>query len=226
MSDNNSNSTHIIKEVVLIVEGKDEELFFTAIIKDLLLKDSQEYQNLSKIQILPIGGKTKLAENLELLKISPNFSTVSRIGVTRDADDNPIGAFQSVQSALRNSGFPVPDYQFTLTHSTMRDYGTKTVGIMIIPKDRVGMLETFCFTSVEADKTIPCLNDFFKCLLELSQHEDYNLPTNLDKAKVHAFLSTRPEPDIRLGEAALKEYWKFNHPIFQDFITFLKLLTS
>lgn len=225
MSDDNFEPIHIEKEILLIVEGIEEKYFFNAFITHFHNENPEEYQNLLKIQILPIGGKTQLADKLGVLKVSPNFSIVTHIGITRDADDNPNSAFQSIQYALRSRDYPVPNHQCTLAQATMGEEGLKKVGIMIIPKDRAGMLETCCFESVNMDKTIPCLNDFFTCLSRLANESDYFLPTNLDKAKVHAFLSTRPDPDLRLGEAANKKYWEFNHQVFRDFIAFLKLLT-
>jgi hypothetical protein len=39
-------------------------------------------------------------------------------------------------------------------------------------------------------------------------------PQDLSKAKVHAFLASRREPDLRLGEAAEKGYWPLDSESF------------
>ena len=53
---------------VLIVEGRDEELFFTAALK--------KHLSISDIQVLPIGGKTLLTGSLKALKNDPGFPIV------------------------------------------------------------------------------------------------------------------------------------------------------
>lgn len=50
---------------LLVVEGREEELFFGAFIKHLGLRN---------IQIMPIGGKEQLRQNLKALALSPRFS--------------------------------------------------------------------------------------------------------------------------------------------------------
>jgi hypothetical protein len=82
------------------VEGREEELFFGALIKHLKLQN---------IQIMPIGGKEKLRKNLKALANSPGFSEVISLGVVRDADANPDSAFQSVRDALQAAGLPTPE---------------------------------------------------------------------------------------------------------------------
>ncbi|RKY70736.1 MAG: hypothetical protein DRQ14_08510 [Candidatus Latescibacterota bacterium] len=77
---------------ILVVEGREEELFFEAFIRDLSLRD---------IQIMPIGGKERLRRNLKALKLSPGFARVTSLTVVRDADEDPKAAFQSVRDALQ-----------------------------------------------------------------------------------------------------------------------------
>ncbi len=43
----------------------------------------------------------------------------------------------------------------------------------------------------------------------------------LGEAKVHAFLSSRIESDLRLGEAALASYWPFDNAVFDPLKDFL-----
>lgn len=71
---------------ILIVEGIDEKLFFSALINHL---------NLTGIQILPIGGKTQLRSNLKALQIPKDFASVISLGVVRDADESAERAFQN-----------------------------------------------------------------------------------------------------------------------------------
>jgi len=79
---------------ILVVEGREEELFFEAFIRDLSLRDIQ-------IMLMPIGGKERLRRNLKALKLSPGFARVTSLTVVRDADEDPKAAFQSVRDALQ-----------------------------------------------------------------------------------------------------------------------------
>ena len=71
-------STKIVRSKLLIVEGRDEEMFFDAALQDHLA--------LADIQILPIGGKTKLTQNLSGLVNDLDFVTVQSLAILRDAD--------------------------------------------------------------------------------------------------------------------------------------------
>jgi len=51
-------------------------------------------------------------------------------------------------------------------------------------------------------------------------------PTEMDKRRIHAWLSTLPKPDLRLGEAALKSHIPFDHQAFKSITNFLKTLVS
>ena len=69
----------IKKEKLLLVEGRDEEVFFEVLFKK---------RNISNIQVMESGGKEQFAKELpEIIKL-PNFHTVSSLAVVQDADQN------------------------------------------------------------------------------------------------------------------------------------------
>ena len=195
----------ITKSKILIVEGTDEEKFFEAYFKFLSISD---------IQALPIGGKTLLPDYLDVLITNSNFiSKVQVLAIIRDADDNANSAFQSVCSALRNSGLSVPSAPLQAVGNNL------IVNVMIMPPgSSSGMLEDLCLRAVSSDPALPCLDSYFSCLLTLP---NYSMPKNMSKAKVHAFLSSRIEPDKRLGEAALASYWPFDNVVFDPLKSFI-----
>jgi hypothetical protein len=90
----------IARPKLLIVEGRDEENFFTAALNNHL--------GLADVQVLPIGGKTQLTGSLKALKLDPAFPTVQSLAVVRDADLTSAGstvsaavsALDAVRSAL------------------------------------------------------------------------------------------------------------------------------
>ena len=197
---------HITKSKILIVEGRDEANFFKAYFKDNLF--------ISDIQVLPIGGKTLLSNRLEVLVKESNFiSTVQVLAIIRDADDNANSAFQSVCSALENSELPIPSAPLQAVE------GNPTVNVMITPPNSLsGKLEDLCLQSVSSDPAIHCLHSYFSCLQTIP---DFSMPRDISKAKVHAFLSSRIESDLRLGEAALASYWPFDNAVFNPLKNFI-----
>lgn len=186
----------IVKPNLLVVEGHDDAFFFEALVKHL---------NLENIQILPIGGKTKLRENLKLLTISPDFSDVSSVAIVRDADNNPTGAFRSVHDALEYANLPSPQRPFELHGRDPR------VLVMILPEEeKTGSLEDLCLSSVENDAIIYCVDQHFQCLKE----QEIALPRSIEKAKVQVFLGSKEESGKRLGEAAQAGYWPLDSDAF------------
>jgi hypothetical protein len=193
---------------ILVVEGIDDKLLFESLLTDMDRHD---------IQVLPIGGKTQLSGNLRALVINEAFMTsVNTLVVARDADSDADCAFRSVCGCLANAGLTVPTKPMTLTGSRVR------TGILIIPPDaNRGKLEDVCLESVRDDVTTACVNAFFDCLGQL---QSYTMPRDISKAKVHAFLSSRPEPDKRLGEAAQAGYWSLRSVAFDPIREFLSTL--
>ena len=191
-----ADTVKISKANLLVVEGHDDELFFNALVKHL---------NLGDIQVLPIGGKTKLRENLRVLAISPGFSDAASLTIVRDADDNPKGAFQSVQDALKSAALPSPEKPF-------ERYGQEPqVMVMILPEEgKAGALEDLCLNSVADDSIIYCVEKHFSCLEE----QEISLPQNPAKAKVQVFLGSKEKSGKRLGEAAQAGYWPMDSDAF------------
>ncbi len=191
---------------ILIVEGKEDEMMFSTLLNFLQIEG---------IQIMPIGGKQKIREGMSALIKQPNFSNIFSLGIIRDADDNPSGAFASVCSALKNAMLPVPQSPLIIAEGDLK------VSVMILPDGNCcGALEDICLKSVEEDRAIPCVERYFQCLVEKGIPE----PDAISKAKVHVFLASRKEPDKRLGEAAKANYWNLESPAFGLVKRFLQAL--
>jgi len=195
----------VIHPYILVVEGKEEEVFFRELIRRL---------GLPKIQIVPIGGKSNLRQNLKILAKSPRFNdTVISLGIVRDADDNWSAAFQSVRDALQAAGLTAPESQLASVGNKPR------VTIMILPESGAsGMLEDLCLKTVENDHANLCVEQYFQCL----QQQGLPLPRNMAKARVQVFLASKPEPGKRLGEAAEAGYWPWDDLAFEEVKNFLK----
>jgi hypothetical protein len=196
----------IEKPKLLIVEGKDEELFFACMIQHL---------QLTEIQVAGIGGKNRIRSELKAIVKEPPFSKVESLGVTRDADTDPNAAFKSVKDALAEAGLPSPKKPLQPAK------GPPRVNVMILPSsDRKGALEDLCLDAVSHDPANTCVDEYFDCL----EDKDVAWPRALSKAKVRVFLSSRSAPTLPLGLAATKGYWPFDNAAFEPLMKFLKSL--
>jgi len=193
----------IVQPNVLVVEGVEEQLLFEALVA---------HMGLSNIQIMPIGGKTRIRDYLRTLTKTPGFTKVLSLGIVRDADEDPYGAFQSVCDALRCADLSVPQRPLVPA-----GHNPKIV-IMILPEESTpGMLEDLCLKAVEEDLAMFCVDQYFQCL----QEQRVPPPSSLSKARVQVFLASRKEVK-RLGEAALAGYWPLDGKAFEQVRNFLQ----
>lgn len=191
----------IQKTKLLLVEGNHERDVFEAWLKDLKRND---------IQIMPIAGKTRLRENLQSLVKQSAYPTVMNLVVVRDADDNPVAAFVSVQDALMNAGLTAPKQPWLLTEGVI-----PRTGIVIVPdSDRQGALEELLLATVADDPLATPAHVFIESAVATLTQSGHRQPPpahRRSKAEIHAFLATHNEPDRDPGKAALAGVWRFDH---------------
>lgn len=199
------------ESALLLVEGKEEVVFFEEFIK---------HHHLKKIQTLELG-KYSFRDRFLALTVATGFAdTVTSIGVVRDADDSAENTFISICDVLKAAKLPVPANILSPTNTS------PSINIIIMPPDGSGtgrMLEDICMASVLDDPAIACMDQYFDCL----QAQGITLRENvIAKARVHVFLASREEPDRRLGEAAKSGYWNFDSPVFDKVKAFLQQVTN
>lgn len=193
---------------LLIVEGRDEEEFFRALLQEM---------NVSDIQVEGVGGKTFIRDTLRALKDDPFFRRkVASLGITRDANGDARTAFQSIQDALRDAGLPYPRQPLVSVD------GRPRVVVMIVPPGRqTGTLEDLCLEAVARDPATRCVDQYFDCL----DATELGRPVkDFAKARTRVFLSSRKDPTLALGQAARKGYWPFDTQIFDRVKDFLHSL--
>lgn len=193
----------ITQPSLLLVEGKEDEAFFGALLDHLHLRN---------VQIEAVKGRTEFPKTLKAIKMRTGYyDNLMSIGIIRDGDANPPGAFQSICSPLKNAQLPVPRKPLQVVGSSPR------VSVMILPGVKTaGMLEDVCLASIEQHLAIPCVNQYFECLIQ----QGFSVERQLSKARVQVFLAAL-EPELRLGEAAAAGYWDWNHPAFSEMKDFL-----
>jgi hypothetical protein len=200
----------ISKDRLLLVEGRDEQNLGEAFLKSL---------RFTNIQVFDAAGKTSFVGRGEavLAQARSTGITLLSIGIIRDADENPDGAFRSVQNALRRMQLPCP--------SIPSDFTVKvpSVGVFISPDNRSpGSLETLCWTSVHDTSQASCVDQFVQCLRDKNALES----SNEWKTRTHAFLASKQNPVARVGEGALAGYWMFDSPAFDGLKGFLRRLAG
>lgn len=197
----------IEKPKLLLVEGIDEVRLFEALAKDIGAED---------VQIRDYQGKGNLRRFLGVLPQIPGYSELESIGVTRDADENGDKAAESVRDALGAAGFPVPNSPLESANN-----GRIEVCYLIIPHGETGALEDVCLASVAEDPAMVCVEGYFDCI----ERSALDGPKEkwMSKAKVHAFLSSREDPALRLGEAAESGVWAFDAPAFDPLKSVLRM---
>ena len=195
--------------VQLLVEGNDQRNFFEAFTSHL---------EIANVQIQNFGGVSQLRDFLEGFVGATGFrETVQSLGIVRDAETSAGGAFQSVQSALSNASLPVPDSPAERTDTS------PAVTVLILPGDnRQGMLETLLCESFADNPVEECIDDFFKCVESLP---DMSMK-NPDKARAHAYLTTKPNPHFSVGVAAKNDYWDLDHSVFSTVRDFLRMIAA
>ncbi len=205
-----AQSWRINQPKLVIVEGRDEVRVFNSLLSNHL--------HISNIQVQDYEGYYQLPEFLRSLVRMTNFGVVRSLAVVADADTNRTGRDQSIRDHLANVGLPVPASPLTVAS---RD--GLNVAYLIVPHNTPGMmLEDVCLESVSTDPAMTCIDDYYSCVTNSGLPGPRNLA--MSKARVHAFLASREEPDLRLGEAAQKGIWQFSHGAFDPMKDLLQLI--
>ena len=200
----------ITEEKLLLVEGKDEEVFFKVFL---------EKKNIKDIQIRSSGGKQQFQKLFPAIKKASGFDKVISLAIIHDADTDAERAFQSICSVLKNNGMETPDRISSFVSNSPK------IGVFIIPDGKnEGKLESLCLSTVKSEDLIECIDSFMKCIEKNLKDSDYKIPKNIHKAKCRAFLSAMEADTPSLGIAAEKGYWNFDSEKLKPLLDFLKQL--
>ena len=203
------SSVTINSSKLILVEGIDECRVFGSLAKHI---------GISGLQVLAYNGRPKLRPLLRTITALSGFGIVDSIAIVMDADNSSASSLQSITASLASVGLPVPNRPLTPASN-----GTIKVTYLILPHGASsGMLEDVCLSSTAGDPAMTCLDSYFACIdaSPLSGPK----PTHRSKAKVHAFLASRKEPDLRLGEAAQAGIWPFHSSAFAPLKKLLQVL--
>ena len=129
----------IEKPKLIIGEGRDEESFFSALIKHLEIDD---------IQVNSYGGKDKLKNYLKGLHLIPGFSKLRSLLITRDADNSFEDAYKSIDGSM----------------TVIKERENLKIKTFIFPDNKSsGMLEDLCLRAIDTSD-MGCIEKFFQCI--------------------------------------------------------------
>lgn len=193
------------KEKIVIVEGRDDKMFFEKLLEKLKIND---------IQIHVLEGKINFKNNFVDVKEVRGFNNVKKIIVILDADENYQNTKDSIKTNI-NKILKASDEPLVFSSSN------PSVAYFIMPNNKdIGMLETLC---VASQKNSPAMKQVDKFISEVDSDDMIKeKPNNKDKAKAQAYLSIMPKIACGMAYGIVKNYWDLEHPDFQKLINFLK----
>lgn len=204
---------HIASDRLLLVEGPDDRRLVEALLRHRLGGGG------SAVQVVAAGGASAFKERIRALLMAAVQAgrNPRAIGIVRDADRNPAGAWQSVRDAVAAANLQPPERP-----AEFSDAGPR-VGIFIVPdSESEGTLETLCKRSVAEKPAAHCVERYLTCLEERQAMSS----RNRDKSFAHAYLASRSDPVARVGEAAQQGVWNFDHAAFAAMNNFLLRLAG
>ncbi len=197
--------TDLIPEGVtrlLLVEGPDDKQFFKRLLKHMQSKREIPF-DLTCLKIRKFGGKNKLGAYLFELLQQPNFESVDKIWIVRDADFNesdpqravgaPKRALQNANSAIDNA---YRESSRDIVPPVLRDFMSPTDGhpklsFMVLPdseKATEGSLETLLLRALRCDSMMPCVDEYLACVKK--KHAESEVARNReDKSRISVLLS-------------------------------------
>lgn len=203
----------ITSDRLLLVEGPDDRNLFEALLRRRL-DDAG-----SAVQVVDVGGASAFKDQIRALFTAAMQAgrNLRAVGIARDADRNPAGAWQSVYNAVLAANLQPPERPAGFSDASPR------VGIFIVPdSESEGSLETLCMRSVAGKPAAHCVERYLTCLEERHAMSS----RNRDKSFAHAYLASRRDPVARVGEAARQGVWNFDHPTFAALDNFLRCLAG
>ena len=193
----------------VLVEGVDDYRIFSKLVENV---------DISEVQIQSYGGFQKLRPFLKNFVALSGFDSVRSLAVVADANSSRLDREKSIRHALSDRNLPSPSAPLQVSSDSKLQ-----VAYLVIPHHRdSGMIEDVCLDSVSADPAMQCVDEYFECISQANTPGPRE--TWMSKAKVHAFLSSREDPSLRLGEAEQRGAWSLESDAFRPLRELLNLL--
>ena len=193
----------------VLVEGIDDYRVFSKLVENV---------GISEVQIQSYGGFQKLRPFLKNFVALSGFDSVRSLALVADANSSRLDREKSIRHALSDRNLPSPPAPLQVSSDS-----NLQVAYLVVPHDQGrGMIEDVCLDSVSTDPAMQCVDEYFECISQASTPGPREVW--MSKAKVHAFLSSREDPSLRLGEAAQRGVWPLESNAFRPLRELLELL--
>lgn len=183
----------------IIVEGKDDKFFITALQKINKIPKS--------IKVEPYDCRDSLIASLHMELSS---SEIQRLAIVMDANSNLAASWQAIANKLTQAGYSgipnQPSKEGTIIVSTNTESRlVPIVGIWLMPDNQSpGMLEDFMLAMIgKEDSLLPYAR---QCVDNLPEEQPRFKSTYLSKAIIHTWLAWQEEPGSPMGSAIIKRY--------------------
>lgn len=213
MSDRSRLVPRVVAPVLVVVEGDDERRIVYELIKrrdpsiDVAAPSYKPRTATPAVQLAYAAGRDfRYLDGLN--PIVPGFTSVRRLILVFDAEEEPHETFDSLRAHLRGSGFPLPEQPWQVATA-----GDQTCVIAVLPDGTsTGSLEAMLLEGVtlapRGPEQLTCLDQFISCV---GQGGDA-LTARRDKRRLYSWLSVLDEPTRFAGEAASSGALPLNTP--------------
>jgi hypothetical protein len=209
-----------IHRKVLLVEGKQD----VRVIPELMEANGVNWGTKKQpvVYIRDFDGYQNLVDP-DIISTELQASGLAVLGIMIDADDNPLGRWQSIRSASLKSIRDIPESlpEEGLIHTASN--GIK-FGVWIMPDNKMrGMLETFlAYILPVGNETLWQLAQ--KTAQEAKLQGAAFTEPHSDKANIYTWLAWQNPPGRQLHQAVMERILDPNHPNAQRFVTWFKAL--
>jgi hypothetical protein len=208
------------KSKKLIVEGNQDK----RVIPELIEKNGIIWGETKEAAIVDIQayGSDQFIDADEISTLL-KASGLTHLGLMVDADENPLGRWNSIRNACLKS---IPDFpeklpETGLIHTT--NNGIK-FGVWMMPDNQMqGMLETFLAYLVP-DESESLWRYAQEVVVEAKIREASFKDFHIDKANIYTWLAWQNPPGRQLHQAIMERIFNPQHPKAQTFVNWFRTL--
>lgn len=212
----------IKKELLIFCEGRDEWNFLYYWLNSEALANEEGFSR--DIQLVDFEGNENLPNKLKVYRNIDNFSSVTHLMIIRDAEQNPSGAVQSIQSSLHSAGFSSPDSPAKWCFDSRNEIH---IGFLPFPRLTAqpvsGTLEDLCvqiLAGPDAPKYMDIVDSFLGTI-----ESDFGSFTHKHKTQLHTYFSVSNKfTGLKIGESAKAGAFDWDNPKLDPLKDFVRCM--
>ena len=213
----------IKKNKLILCEGRDEEIFLISWLNSDDLSNEPGFSN--EIQVLNFGGNSDLSRQLEKYRKMDGFDSLTHLMIVRDAEQDSDGAVKSIQSALSNNGFQVPEESCQWIYDKNNDL---YIGFLLFPtcdkNPTSGTLEDLCLKILAKSDAPACMEEV-NIFLERLETKHGKSFSHKFKTQLHAYFAVSDDyVGMKIGEAASAKAFDWSSSELEPLKSFVRYM--